>query len=676
MSAPSAGGPSPPALARVAHLMRALDLDRPELAGVREAWRAGRGALAVEALTAHYEARRLDPRLLWEPVASAADHRRRADAALEDRFELQDLVTRAPRRRDGGLDWKHRGPKRDPEWARFLNRHDFFRSLLRAWRDTGDDRYRRCINRHLVDWIDHVPPPGRRSFGAAWRSLETARRATLPWLEIFFAREPGPVLDVLPRSRMLASLAEHGRVLRHRHARAGNHRFTELVALAVLAVAWPELREAEAWRDYALPRALRALLDQTYPDGVHTELSNHYHRVVLVEADRLLAVLALCGREAERAEVAARVRAMWDCFAGMTLPDGTGPLNNDGDREPNAFYLRDAAARFDNPEWRHVASAGAAGQAPAEPPSRFYPWAGQAVMRDGWHAGAQWARFDMGPHGSGHQHADQLSLELSIGGRHLLVDPGRYTYRPGPAREYMKGAAGHNVVRIDGRPSREPPWRVRAPLRAVALRTRRFDFFSQSARFPADPWRGRPGARWTRAVFYLRGAYWLILDRFEVCAPCEVTTSWLFHPGCEVEIRGRGALTRDPGVPNLALLPLGEVAWRTETWRGARVPRWRGWYSERYNVIAPCTQLECRVRLRRPTLAPWLLYPFAAGAPGEPPPAEVAEVAPGVVRARIGGEGAPVIFAALDGSPVAALAAGAAGDAPCVVSARETPESR
>lgn len=647
--------------------MRALDLDRPELAGVRAAWRADRAGLAVEALVAHFEARRLDPRLLREPMASAADHRRRADAALEDRFELQDLAARQPRREDGGLDWTHRGPKQDPEWARFLNRHDFFRSLLRAWRDTGDDRYRRCLNRHLVDWIDHVPPPGRRSFGAAWRSLEAARRATLPWLEIFFAREPEVVLDALPRCRMLTSLAEHGRVLRRRHARSGNHRFTELVGLAVLAVAWPELREAGAWRDYALSRALRALFDQTYPDGAHVELSNHYHRVVLLEADRLLAVLSLCGREPERARVEARVRAMWDYFAGMTLPDGTGPLNNDGDREPNATYLREAAARFGNPEWRHVASAGAEGRAPPGPPSRFYPWAGQAVMREGWHAGAHWARFDMGPHGSGHQHADQLSLELSTGGRHLLADPGRYTYRPGPAREYMKGAAGHNVVRVDGRASREPPWRVRAPLRAVALRTPRFDFFSQSVRFPADARRGRGGARWTRAVVYLRGAYWLVLDRVEVCAPSELSASWLFHPGCRVELRGRDARTCDPGVPNLALLPLGGIAWCVERWHGAREGGWRGWHSERYNVVAPCTQLEYRARVRGPTLAPWLLYPVAAGAPCEAPPAEVAEVAPGVVRARIGGERGSVIVAALDGSPVAGLAPGARDAAPCVV---------
>ena len=647
--------------------MCALDLDCPELAEVANAWRAGRTGTAIGALLHHFEARRLDSRLLWEPAVSAEEHRRRADAALEGSFELQDASARPPRRADGSLDWRHAGPGGDPEWTRFLNRHDFFRSLLRAWRATGDGRYRRCINDLLVDWLDHVPPPRGRSPNPAWRSLEAARRSTLPWLEVFFAREPEPVLDPVPRLRMLLGILDHGRVLRRRHARFGNHLFTEVVALAVLGTAWPELRAAGSWREYGMGRAIRALFRQTYPDGAHTELSNHYHRVVATEAERLFAVLSRFGRAEERTRVEERVRAMWDYFAGVTLPNGSGPLNNDGDREPNARYLREAALRHDNSQWLHVASGGARGAAPRSPPSRFYPWAGQAVMRDGWGSGAQWARFDMGPHGTAHQHADQLSLEVSVGGRPLLVDPGRYTYRPGPARDYFRGARGHNVVRIDGRGSSEPPWRARAASRASALRTPRLDYFCHSARFPADLLRGRGGARWTRAVVYLRNLCWIVLDRLEVCGPSEVTAGWLFHPECRVEVCDGGAYTRNSGVHNLALLPVGAVKWRIEAFRGARHPEWRGWYSDRYNVIAPSTQLEFRVRAHAPVLAGWLLYPLVPGAPPSAPAVEIEETRPGIVRVRIGEDGGPVVVAALDGGSVAGLVPGLDEAVPCAL---------
>ena len=653
--------------ARCAKLMEALDLERPELGEVADAWRTGQAGAAIDALLRHFETRHLDPRLLWEPTASADEHRRWADAALEGRFELQDSTARASRRADGGLDWRHAGPSGDPEWSRFLNRHDIFRSLLRAWRETGEGRYRRCINELLLDWLDHMPPPRGRSLNPAWRSLEAARRSTLPWLEIFFAYEPEPALDPVPRLRMLQSILDHGRVLRRRHARSGNHLFTEVVALAVLGAAWPELRASRNWRDYALNRAVRALFRQTYPDGAHVELSNHYHRVVMMEAERLLAVLSRYGREEERARVEERVRAMWNYFAGVTLPDGTGPLNNDGDREPNARYLREAGLRHDNPEWLHVASGGTQGVEPPCPPSRFYPWAGQAVMRDGWGPNAQWARFDMGPHGTAHQHADQLSLELSVGGRHVLVDPGRYTYRPGPARDYMKGPIGHNVARIDARGSIEAPWRARTASRSPALLTPRLDFFSHSACFPADVLRGCSSARWARGVVYLRGKCWIVLDRFEVGGPSDVTVSWLFHPHCRVEVRDGGAYTCDSGMPNLALLPLGEVQWCIEPFHGVHEPEWRGWYSDRYNVIAPCTQLEFQARVRVPTLAGWLLCPLAPGASPRVPSVEVDEIRPGVVRAAIDGDGGPLVVAALDGSSVADLVPGIDADVPCAL---------
>ena len=648
-------------------LMNALDLERPDLNEVADAWRAGRTGIAIEALLHHFEARRLDPHLLWEPAASAEDHRRWSDAALEGSFELQDASGRPPRRGDGGLDWHCTGPGGDPEWPRFLNRHDFFRSLLRTWRITGGDRYRRGINDLLVDWLDHAPPPRGRSLNPAWRSLEAARRSTLPWLEVFFTREPGPALDPVPRLRMLLGILDHGRVLRQRHARFGNHLFTEVVALAVLGAAWPELRAAGDWRDYGLKRAVRALFRQTYPDGAHAELSNHYHRVVVMEAERLLAVLSRYGREKERARVEERVRAMWDYFAGLTLPDGSGPPNNDGDREPNARYLREAAQRHDHSQWLHVATGGAQGAAPPSPPSRFYPWAGQAVMRDGWGPNAQWARFDMGPHGTAHQHADQLSLELSLGGRHMLVDAGRYTYRPGLAREYMKGAIGHNVVRIDDRGSIEAPWRARAASRSPALRTPRFDFFRHSARFPADVLRGRGGTRWTRSVVYLRGKCWIVLDRLEVGGPSDVTVSWLFHPDRRVEIRNNGAYTCDPGVPNLALLPVGEVEWRIEPFHGVREPEWRGWYSDRYNVIAPCTQLEFQSRVRRPVIVGWLLQPFAPDVAPSAPAVEVDEIHPGIVRVTMNEDRDHVVVASLDASSVADLVPGIEGDVPCAL---------
>ena len=169
-------------------------------------------------------------------------------------------------------------------------------------------------------------------------------------------------------------------------------------------------------------------------------------------------------------------------------------------------------------------------------------------------------------------------------------------------------------------------------------------------------------------MIYLRGRCWIVLDRFEVCSPSEVEASWLFHPDCRVEIGERGARTCDPGVPNLALLALGAVEWRIESFRGVRNPRWRGWYSERYNVLAPCTQLAFHARPRTPVLAAWLVHPLAADATAPLPAVEVDEVRPGVARVAIDVEGGQVVVAALDGSSVAGLVPGVDSDVPCALS--------
>jgi len=60
--------------------------------------------------------------------------------------------------------------------------------------------------------------------------------------------------------------------------------------------------------------------------------------------------------------------------------------------------------------------------------------------------------FDAGPFAGGHSHSDALSLIATQGERELLIDCGTYTY-VGDARlrNWFRGSAAHNTMRIDGR---------------------------------------------------------------------------------------------------------------------------------------------------------------------------------------------------------------------------------
>jgi hypothetical protein len=303
---------------------------------------------------------------------------------------------------------------------------------------------------------------------------------------------------------------------------------------------------------------------------------------------------------------------MWDYFAGVTRPDGFGPLNNDGDLEPNAWYLKAAAARNSNPRWLHIATAGAQGTQPPAPPSRYFPWAGQAVMRSGWGPESLWARFDMGPHGTNHQHYDHLAIELFAGGRPVLIDAGRYTYLPGRERDYFRGPSGHNVVCVSNRGSVRPPNRTGAPVDGIALREAEYDFFLGQTRFRGNALTGRGGGDWRRAVFHLRGRYWIVVDHLDVRTPADVSTGWLFHPGCTVSAEGESLYTTDAGKGNFAVVPAAGTAWRVEINRGRREPRMRGWYSEAYNRMEACCQAEYHMSIKGSVVFAWILFPIPA----------------------------------------------------------------
>lgn len=82
----------------------------------------------------------------------------------------------------------------------------------------------------------------------------------------------------------------------------------------------------------------------------------------------------------------------------------------------------------------------------------IYPGLGLYVLR----AAGVWLVVRCGTNGQrghgGHAHNDQLSIELALGGRQVVVDPGTYLYTPVPAaRNRFRGTAMHSTLVLDGR---------------------------------------------------------------------------------------------------------------------------------------------------------------------------------------------------------------------------------
>ncbi len=532
-------------------------------------------------------------------LAAAGAHyvdRATADAALARTFTLQGVTAVQPLRADGaGYDWDWRGPRDDPEWAWFFNRHHWFPALLAAYQETGDTRYSAALAADLDDWMATHPPPGRITFSAAWRPLEAARRLVHSWLPV------APALAALPgarpgiAARFDASLVAHGEHLLAHHAFGGNHLITEMLALTRLSLARPDLPGAGRWLDYGLDQLSRAYDEQVYPDGAHVELSTHYQRVIALNYQALLVQLRAAGRDDLVAKWEPRVERLWRYVAAVMTPSGANPQNNDSDRENYRGLLLSHSPGLLAPD--------------RAPGIVHLPWAGQTVWRGGPPERPHWAFFEAGPRGTDHDHADHLQFNLSLGTADFLVDAGRYTYAPGPWRDYFAGPAGHNVLLLDGRGADPRPRRVGAePAPARFGEKGPLSWAWGDATFSDSD--GRRIGDWRRVVIYARDAGWVVVDRIVTFSARELTTQWHWAPSVEATPAGARWTARS-GEAELEVNAPNEGRWQAQ--RGQETPSPRGWFSPVFNKREPATQTDLMQNLRGPRVNVWLFRPPSTG---------------------------------------------------------------
>ena len=130
---------------------------------------------------------------------------------------------------------------------------------------------------------------------------------------------------------------------------------------------------------------------------------------------------------------------------------------------------------------------------------RHFPHAGLVVWQ-----GMPWTVFfdvgEIGPgYQPGHAHADSLTLELSLDGQRLVVDPGTYCYDNDDRRRYDRSTSSHNTVCIDERDSSEV-WHIfrvgrRALPHEVSVIPRDDGFLVSAGHTGYDHLRGSPRHR-------------------------------------------------------------------------------------------------------------------------------------------------------------------------------------
>lgn len=434
-----------------------------------------------------------------------------------------------------------------------LNRHQHFLALGRAYALTSDRRFYDEFTHQLTDWMLENPP----LLGTNWASMLELAFRSLSWLWAlhFFApaagehdKEPWVVDLLLALDRQLQHVEEN----LSRYFSPNTHLTGEALALYVGGRALPELASSGARAHTGRTVLLEEAHRQVRADGMHAELSAHYHRY---STDFYLLALNVARGSGDPLEAAFEDAARRQAHALRLLADDAGRLPLLGDDDGGQLFpicgrhvtdctdsLAAAAVLLGEPGlalgqlpeeawWLCGSGADLSAFAPSPAPVR------SAALRSSGYYISRNERgdhliFDAGPHGflnGGHAHADALAVVLTVRGRPFLVDPGTATYTMDlERRDRFRSSAMHNTVVVNGGTQSEPAgpfhWRTRTDAAGVSWQT------SPHRDYISGRHEGYAPVVHTREVMSLHGTGWIIVDHLTGGDQATAAAMWHVHP--------------------------------------------------------------------------------------------------------------------------------------------------
>ena len=594
---------SPPVSFRTAtdrekEVFDALNLSFPGLEKIQKAVAGGDYDAATRELAVYYRSRTKPAwRVTPAPDQKPRFNKEKADAAAEGRLVggLVDLEYAFP---EGKVNWLFNATQDVPgvafnhEWQWQLNRLAFWSDLGKAYLATGDEKYARAFVSQMRGWVADCPVPAKiqNVEFSTWRTIEAGIRMGGSWPDSFYFFLRSPSFADADIVTMLGSFMDHARYLR-KFPTAGNFLTMEMSGLYTVGALFPEFRDASEWRKFASSTLAADVARQFLPEGGQVELTPGYHNVAL---DNMLAIVEAaqitgCESEIPASYISSLERA-YEYNLALLTPDQNLPKFNDS-WACSAKYIFTKGVKFfpNRQDFRWALTAGKEG-APPSYTSRFLDWAGYAVMRAGWGTRDNFLVFDVGPTGLAHIHQDKLNLVLWAWGRELLFDSGGASYERSKWRDYSIATASHNCVMVDGLNQNVPEgdWASskryanpdcvsQAPIQAGWTSSPVFDYAKAVFDNGFGPQRAKIATH-ERQVLFLKPDLFIVADRMSPNDGLEHTYQARWHLlTTKTEQNGGNVVTSDPGLANLAIIPLRSQGLAVRTASAEETPEILGW---------------------------------------------------------------------------------------------------
>jgi heparinase II/III-like protein len=514
------------------------------------------------------------------------------------------------------------------------SRFSFLCVLVRAYRYTGDEKYPAVFWRLFEDWIAKNPPQS----GPLWICGQESALRIIAWCFALYGFGASSTLTVERAAKLIAVITAHADriqgTIAYARSQKNNHSLSEAVGLWTVGLLFPEVEQADDWRDHGRRLLEEEAQRQIYDDGSYVQHSVNYHRLMLH--------LLLWGIRLGEANGQSLSRELYRKFDVATqflyqitdVETGLAPNYgaNDGalllrlnqcdytDFRPAlqaSHYLVHKQVLFARGPWdedllwffglapveRELAQisglrgdVGGSGDVAIEASFASFPVGGYYVIRgqNSW-AFVRCARYKDRP-----GQADQLHFDLWWRGSNIACDAGSYLYNSEPPWDNgLAVTSVHNTVTVDGRDQMKRGGRfLWLDWAQGALR---FQGHSENAQL--DYWEGehdgyhrlKPPVRHRRAIVRM-GDHWLVLDRLTSTAEHEYRLHWLLMdaPYRWDEGEKRLRLNTPEGSYCVQIASLSKESVSTVVRADESSPR--GWRAPYYNYREAALSLDLKTR--------------------------------------------------------------------------------
>lgn len=154
-------------------------------------------------------------------------------------------------------------------------------TLSRAYWVSGNPAYAAAFWQLFESWLDANPP----NQGAHWKCGQETSLRLMAWCFAYYAVADSPATTPERIARLVGAIAAQAERVSGDHLYAqlqrNNHAISEGVGLWTVGILFPELKQAEKWRESGRKILEEAAARQIYDDGAYVQHSTNYHRLML-----------------------------------------------------------------------------------------------------------------------------------------------------------------------------------------------------------------------------------------------------------------------------------------------------------------------------------------------------------------------------------------------------------